>query len=539
MVSWPRLERAGTVVQANQLIVESAGRLDVQGRTLADLRAAARNAAVTLAREYTHQLTGDAPAELSEGAPLLVTGHQPALFHPGVWAKNFAIAALAEQQGGGGLNLIVDNDLLASSAIAVPCGSREAPRRELFPLLDPQPPRPWEEALIDNRPLFETFGERVTQAVESAWGYRPLLADCWSDAMSARETFPRLADCLTAMRARQERRFGAGNLELPLSRIQESEPYHWFVCHLLVQAGRFREIHNEVLADYRRRNRVRNHAHPVPELRERDGWIETPFWVWRGGESQRQPLFVRSTGRRVELARGQAPIGELRLHPEAEATEGVADLAGLAQAGWKVRTRALTTTLFARLCLADLFIHGIGGAKYDEITNRILERFCGLTPPAFLTLTATLHLPLEPFPVTEDNLRMFQLRRRELDFNADRVLEGPDAGALHQARQEWIQAWQAQRRVMREANGANGDGHAIDRREQRAAQRRLHLELQQFQSRLRPLVAEEHAQVSRQIEMVERQLAANRVLQSREYAWCLFPEAPLQSLADRIRHNVG
>ena len=45
--------------------------------------------------------------------------------------------------------------------------------------------------------------------------------------------------------------------------------------------------------------------------------------------------------------------------------------------GFKIRTRALTTTMFARLFLADLFIHGIGGGIYDELTDRIIERYYG------------------------------------------------------------------------------------------------------------------------------------------------------------------
>ena len=52
--------------------------------------------------------------------PLVVTGHQPELFHPGVWVKNFATAAIARAHGGLGLNLIVDNDLPKSASIRVP-----------------------------------------------------------------------------------------------------------------------------------------------------------------------------------------------------------------------------------------------------------------------------------------------------------------------------------------------------------------------------------------------------------------------------------
>ncbi len=78
-------------------------------------------------------------------------------------------------------------------------------------------------------------------------------------------------------------------------------------------------------------------------------------------------------------------------------------MAGLEAEGFKVRTRALTTTLFARLFLADLFIHGIGGGKYDELTDAIVRRFYGFEPPRYLVLSATRWLPLPSFPVTSDD----------------------------------------------------------------------------------------------------------------------------------------
>ena len=53
---------------------------------------------------------------------------------------------------------------------------------------------------------------------------------------------------------------------------------------------------------------------------------------------------------------------------------------------------ALVTTLFARLVLSDLFIHGIGGAKYDQLTDELIRSFFGLAPPDYLVISATLHL---------------------------------------------------------------------------------------------------------------------------------------------------
>ena len=43
--------------------------------------------------------------------------------------------------------------------------------------------------------------------------------------------------------------------------------------------------------------------------------------------------------------------------------------------GIRLRPRALTTTMYLRLAMGDLFLHGIGGAKYDQLTDRIIEHF--------------------------------------------------------------------------------------------------------------------------------------------------------------------
>ena len=50
--------------------------------------------------------------------------------------------------------------------------------------------------------------------------------------------------------------------------------------------------------------------------------------------------------------------------------------------------------MFSRFLLGDLFIHGIGGAKYDELGDEISRRFFGIEPPGFLTVSMTLWLGL-------------------------------------------------------------------------------------------------------------------------------------------------
>ena len=95
---------------------------------------------------------------------------------------------------------------------------------------------------------------------------------------------------------------------------------------------------------------------------------------------------------------------ELPLAPDREACCAVERLRELAGRCGPLAHRALTTTMFSRFLLGDLFIHGIGGAKYDELGDEIARRFFGIEPPGFLTVSMTLWLGLPCDPATPDDL---------------------------------------------------------------------------------------------------------------------------------------
>ena len=59
------------------------------------------------------------------------------------------------------------------------------------------------------------------------------------------------------------------------------------------------------------------------------------------------------------------------------------------QQGIRFRPRAVVTTMFSRLVLSDIFLHGVGGARYDRLTDVIIERFFGIPAPGFVVASAT------------------------------------------------------------------------------------------------------------------------------------------------------
>jgi hypothetical protein len=532
--------------------------LNLQGRTLGCMREWTRDEVLSAARDYTAELlnataVADSPIEPEPAAPpstdlLFVAGHQPALFHPGVWAKNFAVYGMSTRAGGMSLNLSVDTDLMTGTTIRVPVQMMPEPRIERVHFDADRPRGPWEENAILDRAVFESLGQRVCDLLKP-WGITPVLREQWPDAVRASQRFDLLSDCLIASRVRLERRWGVYNLELPISRMCELDPFLWFACHLLAHLPRFVAVHNQVLAEYRQVNHIRSRTHPVPELKSKGDCYEAPFWVWRRGDSVRSRVFARQVGREIALSDGKVEFARLPLAPDREACCAVEVLRELPKQGIRLRARALTTTLFSRLCLADLFVHGLGGAKYDEMTDRIMSRFVGVTPPGFLTLTASLYLPLsENGSVTAEEESRHVRQLRDLRWNADRQLDSireraerraldlpsrdasadPETRALIAQKSALIAAFNSAR-SQSESDAAAGRTRS---RTHSSANFERFRQMQELNRRLSEKAGPLAQRVSDELAQIRRRLATHSLLHDREFAFGLYPE-------DKLRRLVG
>jgi hypothetical protein len=49
--------------------------------------------------------------------------------------------------------------------------------------------------------------------------------------------------------------------------------------------------------------------------------------------------------------------------------------------------------MFLRMLVVDQFIHGIGGGRYDQVTDRVLASHFKIQPPHFAVATGTLFFP--------------------------------------------------------------------------------------------------------------------------------------------------
>lgn len=510
----------------------------VLGTPLRELRRLARAEILAAASRYSHR----APVADVE-VPLIVGGHQPEWFHVGVWAKNFLLDGLARATHGTSLHLIVDHDVLESTRVAVPTGSREQPRLELIPFDADQEAAPWEEAILRDESVFRNFGERVS-AVLAAWNIEPILSTLWptvTPQVAADRTARKLSELLTKARREAERRLGLDNLELPFSHVCQTRAFAWFVSWLLTEAKQLHSVYNEVVRSYRTVYHVRSTHHPWPDLAgdsssPESKRLELPFWVWRDGDRRRGRLYVQRRSTDMVLSNESEELARLSLSAEAGSQSLVDQVQTLIVGGLKIRPRALTTTLFARLFLADAFVHGLGGAKYDEMTDRLIAQLCGLAPPPYLMLTATAYLPIEPWPVSPGESAQLRHRLWDFDHNPERHVDFQTVCSTSSAEAERL--LEEKRRLIREQQELDLRRSEVPAKLSKSNNFARCLRLRAINRRLSELAKNARQQLQADAEQVAARLAANQILQSREFAFCLHPEESLRSVMDSIRRPL-
>lgn len=513
----PPASSAGQFIERTRSIVSNT-RCEVQGQRLGDLALAARGAAYHAALFHTSEYTdcGYIPP-LTAQRRFILAGHQPELFHAGVWYKNFLLSSLAERERAIPINLIVDTDVVHSTSLTVPRTGDTSTPIENIAFDASADPMAYEERTILDVAQFHGFGDRVRLALDRSdvrlRQSLPLIGPFWRAArdVERRRLKPRLGQVLAEARHVLESHNGLRTLEVPLSLLCRGPSFRRFVVHLLTELPRLWRIYNESLHAYRLANHIRSETHPVPRLHELDEWLEAPLRVWSPSDPGRRRPFVRRVDSGLEIS----DFGDWRLRLDAasdsQPDRAIEQLNQAEKEGWKLRPRALITTMYARLVLSDLFIHGIGGAKYDELTDEIIRRFFGIEPPEYLTATATFRLPIDRPQVTIEDVRECVQRIRDVRYRPESFVGDPLLAREPQIAEQ-LQSLAAEKREYVRTHtlrrGTEEAFHGVDR-----INREMHELLRPVEEQLR----REHAR------LVEDARRA-RLLGSREFSFVLFPE---------------
>lgn len=482
---------------------------DIGGVSLADLQRIGRRELIHCATRYSQSYLDVERSDWTQHR-IVMAGHQPELFHPGVWYKNFVLAELGARFQATPINLIVDNDIDTHKSIRFPNIEGSRVSIGTIPLAPPGPNVPFEVSAIEDREFFESFPSRVADSMGNLVP-DPIVNRLWPHVIEASRRLgngnPNLGQSLAAGRHRLEHEHGLRTLEVPISHLAQTSSFATFVRSILSDIDRFRDAYNQSLLQYRQLHRIRSRSHPVPELEKIDDWVETPLWIWSTDRPNRRRLFCKQNRGMIQLSDRD------RWQTQSDSNSFVEQICNLGAQGIAIRPRALMTTMFSRLILSDLFLHGIGGAKYDQLTDRIIDQFFSTKPPEFLTISATMKLP-SPFEIVRktDLVTLRQLAR-ELKYHPESHLSTltPETRRLVEQKRSWTTGKHRMERSKRKHDAIN----------------RLNWELSKY-------VDVKHDELLTAENQISQKLRASEILDSREYSYCLFPGwliSELKSLA--------
>ncbi|MHB2018889.1 MAG: hypothetical protein ACYCW6_18235 [Candidatus Xenobia bacterium] len=425
-------------------------------------------------------------ARLAEDRPhLLMTGHQPGFWHPGVWIKNFVLEQMADACNALRLHVSVDSDLPPTLSAGFPA---PGPERERATLYTPPGGRPFEVLPVPTTAKWDGFVKAMRQRILPE--LRPRIDRLHEAQQQARQKLsqvgaPHLGIWLDLLR--RELEDPPACPEVPLSHVCATASFRGFVAEVLSDLKGFWQIYNDALASYRKMHHVRSAANPMPDLRIRGTARETPFWIL-DRDNVRRGLWVEPDG--TLLAR-EVPIGRF--------TGEASSLAGLS-----LRPRALTLTLFFRSRVCDLFVHGVGGARYDTITDAIAQAWLGTPLPPYACIS--LSWPLFPAPPAADP-RALRRVLRDAHWNPQRWVEDGEKPLLVEA--------------IHHAN--------------RSEKRRLAEAIQQVNAHLEARLTDRRAQWQAELEKAETDYAARSILQARDYPYFLYDPQAIRAVAFTTR----
>lgn len=277
--------------------------------------------------------------------PIVMSGHQPTLWHAGILAKLLAAAELARSAGAHAAWIVPDMDEVDPTTTRVPQGRGDEVRQRFVRILTGDPPGPG----------------------------IPAGALASRDPTPADPDLPGLADALRAFRDAPSMAMQVGRavVRTACARFGLPEPTVISASDLR-RTGAWSELLRAMADDPRGCVETYNaaaRAHPQAEVRElgiEKSRVELPLWRVR-------PDLPRMAVFSEQLA--TIPADQLR-------------------------PRALAMTALVRAALADLFIHGLGGERYDRVTDQWLSDWAHaphwtLAPTAAASADARPDLGLE------------------------------------------------------------------------------------------------------------------------------------------------
>ena len=432
----PSGDKIGSLLEENKKIFSEYS-FTILNQPFREVRENCRKEIIQRALKFSKKYDPDIEEKTNPACQYIIqTGHQPVFFHPGIWIKNIFLNQLLKSHlldKSLGLNIILDNDICKDLNLSLPAlslnGNLTVEEISFLPSTF-TPNLPFEEYPCPSLEVITKFTRGVIRRLKPLELENKDIINNFKNFSRCLENSSRfcsqnykranLGEFLGLARQLYEKEIEPTYLEIPFSQICDSDEFLSFFLEIIKNIKSFSEIYNKKLDEYRKLFKIRNRAHPSPNLMIKENLTEIPFWIWKEGD-ERTKIFILKEEEKNYLY--NASYGKIFLIEK----DGLKSLFSLKtilkQRGLKIRPKALLLTLFNRLFISDLFIHGLGGSKYDLVTDEIIREFFKVEPPHFLVVSCTLYLNFKSSPGTSDSkISALKKKIRDLEFNPERYV---------------------------------------------------------------------------------------------------------------------
>lgn len=423
---------------------------------------------------------------LETDRPLIATGHQTLLWHPGILVKYMVVEAMAGSLGWATANLVVDQHAGDFGDFLIPVRRRDgslSTRRIVLTDAPADIPMALHPSFIAAeprgiRPAIDSVGQGVERVVAAVNRHT-------DQPNAALQMAHALADLMQPRIRRMTNVTASALVETALSRA--------LMQHMADDPQRCAEAYNDAVRS-------------VPEagvgpLMIRDDYVELPLWR------------IRDDGRRMH-----AYDNDVQRFLESPCE------------GPPLLPRALYMTALLRLGMCDLFVHGTGGGVYDRAMEVWIRNWLGVETAGKVVASATVHLPLldDVDPESDPRELAREADRRAVD--AHRVWHNPEPANDQEGRGEaTTSTGPVKAELLRHI-----DALPTNSLERRRAFYAMHEQLET----MRGTHAGRVEMAQRKASEARTRLADLEIARRRDWAFPLYPEAELDDLWEAVRGCV-
>ncbi len=166
-----------------------------------------------------------------------------------------------------------------------------------------------------------------------------------------------------------------------------------------------------------------------------------------------------------------------------------------------------------------MFLHGIGGAKYDQVTNEIIRLFFGFEPPELATVSATLRLPFNYATHDGAAVGLWEQRLRELRYHPEQFIDASNANGKNAKIEEVVATKRRWLQTPKTRENA----------------RERHVAIAGANEKLQPYIAPLRQKIERERDDAQHHKRRDAILNAREYSFCLFPREHFEKLFEEPR----